>query len=192
MMEKYPYRRKHLRAPVGHHLIVNGPSGPQKAKLVNISEGGLLIEGHFNIDPEEGHHVIDRCLANLFIPPKLRQLSVLQQKNMTREVCRNCVLPVRIRPVRLESVEESDSSFIRLGAAFDTPDSTLKSTVAGYVESMRDNLFFLQSLLDSLPLGGQSEGKIFKVAKMLGYDGKTLDRLSLEVSIHAESLQWHR
>src|SRR5690606_14868099 len=92
------YQRKHLRAPFSGPVLFADGENVLKARAVNISEGGLLLD-EIPSFPE-----LDEVSMIISLPqlPSLKNFSLLKMQTFSRELFPSKVIRVTGRMVRRE------------------------------------------------------------------------------------------
>jgi len=184
------YRRKHLRAPYPFEVLFSDDGFVHKARAINISEGGLLLDRvpHFPAS--------DDISFMMALPqfPYLKNFSIEKLKNYTSDLLPVKVIRLRARMVR-KIAEESDVdaifSGIKVGLQFTEVDQYAQKDIAEYVNVFASNLIYLQVLIDSVNADKKNLEKIRILSRILGYESITkLSLLRKKLSEDYLSLQW--
>lgn len=184
------YRRKHLRAPYPFEVLFADDNFVHKARAINISEGGLLLDRvpHFT----EGESISFMMALPQF--PYLKNFSIEKLKNYTNDLLPVKVIRLRARMVR-KIAEQSDIdavfSGMKIGLQFTQVDQYSQRDIAEYVNVFASNLIYLQVLIDSLHADKKNLEKIRTLARILGYDPQMkLALLRKKLNEDYLSLQW--
>ncbi len=162
------FQRKYLRAPLKSACLYVDGEYVFKARVINISEGGILLADFPHV-PE----INSLPLAVSFVQlPRLQNLGMEEIKILNREDFPRVILKTKARMVRtFEGQGPVDKIFVNyIGCEFFNPSTEFKVEVFKYVETFAKNTIYLLSLFESL--GNRSEQlEILRiVAHLLGYD----------------------
>lgn len=161
-------QRKFLRAPLKSTSLYVDEEHVFKAKVLNISEGGILLS--------ELPHVPDinslPIAINVIHYPRFQNMSLEDLKNIAIEELPRTILKTKVRMVRTfgdqSNVEKVFINFI--GCEFYNPPPEFKTVVFKYVETFAKNTVFLLSLFESLGNRSEQLETLRTVAHLLGYD----------------------
>jgi len=161
-------QRKYLRAPLKSICLYVDGEHVFKARVLNISEGGILLSELPHI-PE-----INSLPFAIDLPqfPRLQGMSLEQLKVLNVDEFPRIVLKTKGRMVRsFENQTAVDRVFINyIGCEFYNPSTEFKMAVFQYVETFARNTVFLLSLFESLGNRTEQLEMLRTVAHLLGYD----------------------
>jgi hypothetical protein len=188
-MMKKNYQRKHLRAPFKETVLYADSDYVLKARALNISEGGLLIDEMPSF-PETDEVGIMIALPQL---PSLKNFTVLKMQTFSKELFAKKVIRVKARMVRREQLSQNlDNIFrSRFGLQFTRITDQDQKHIEEYVLTFASNLIYLQTLIDSFNTDEETKVRARTLAAVLGY--KEIDRISqlrASVTHDYKSLQW--
>lgn len=188
--QKRNYQRKHLRAPYKESVLYVDEGFVFKAKALNLSEGGLLLDQvpHF---PAEGKSA--SLLLSLPQFPFFKNFSLDRLLSFSPDIYAKKTARVVCEVVRRSGVHSDvDQVFIsRVGARFIEIEPRDKKVIKEYVEVFASNLIFLQFLIDNIQADERGLEKVRALAGILGYEQDVkISRLRKEVSRDYLSLQW--
>ncbi|MDD4972818.1 MAG: PilZ domain-containing protein [Bacteriovorax sp.] len=161
-------QRKFLRAPLKSVCLYVDGEHVFKARVLNISEGGILLSDLPHI-PE----INSLPLAiDLVIFPRLQTLNLEQLKVLNIEEFPRTIMKTKARMVRtFEGQSNVDRIFVNfIGCEFYNPTSEFKMGVFRYVETFAKNTVYLLSLFESLGNRSEQLELLRTVAHLLGYD----------------------
>jgi hypothetical protein len=183
------YQRTHLRAPFRHHILYSDDGYVHKAKGLNISEGGLLLDmiPYFPEDTE-----IDFATA---LPqyPYFKNFSLQKMQSFSEELYPSKVIKGKLKMVRrIQLTNKVDEAFMsRVGCQFTMLDDISRKAISDYVDVFASNLIQLQIMIDLI---NSEEGYLEKVRTLsgiLGYDGdEKISVLKKTITHEYISLQW--
>lgn len=188
-MIKKNYQRKHLRAPFKETVLYADGDYVLKAKALNISEGGMLIDEMPSF-PDKDEVAIMIALPQM---PSLKNFSVLKMQTFSKELFAHKVVRVRAKMVRREQLSQNlDNIFrSRFGLQFTKITDADQKLVEEYVMTFASNLIFLQTLIDSFNSDEETKVRARALAHVLGY--KEIERIAhlrAAVTHDYKSLQW--
>lgn len=189
MFEARGYQRRYLRAPYKKDILFAAEDFIFKARTVNISEGGLLLDqiGHFPEDDIIPFMVIlpqfplfkDYTLAKILShdPTALEPKVVRFKAKMARKIgLKSKVDGVFASQIGLQIKEISQ---------FD------QAKISAYVDVFASNLIYLQVLLDTMNSDENHLLKLRRISEYLGYEkDMKLALLRKTVQEDYRSLQW--
>ena len=165
-------KRAHLRAPLKTELLYEDEGYVLKARILNISEGGLLIENlpkvpEINLMPL----MIDIIDYPDFQSIRMEKLKVAHQIGFERKIVR-----VRAKMVRsFQAESEVDKIFVnKIGCQFVHPKPEAGDIIRKYVKTFARNTVFLLSLFENR--GGKKDDTtriIRSISTVLGYQSDT-------------------
>lgn len=188
-MIKKNYQRKHLRAPFKETVLYADGSYVLKARALNISEGGLLIDEMPSF-PESDDVSIMISLPTL---PSLKNFSILKMQTFSKELFQHKVIRVKAKLVRRDQLSQNlDNIFrSRFGLQFTQINELDQKIVEEYVMTFASNLIFLQTLIDSFNSDDETKVRARTLAQVLGYqDVERIAHLRAAVTHDYKSLQW--
>lgn len=161
-------QRKYLRAPLKSVCLYVDGEHVFKARVLNISEGGILLSDLPHI-PE-----INALPLAIDLPtfPRLQNMTIEQLKNLNVDEFPRVILKIKCRMVRsFEGQSSVDKIFVNfIGCEFYTPTPEFKMAVFNYVETFARNTVYLLSLFESLGNRTEQLEMLRTVAHLLGYD----------------------
>lgn len=184
------YRRKHLRAPFKFEVLFEDDSFVHKARALNISEGGILLDRvpHF---PANEYVPLMLSLAQY---PYLKNYSLEKLKGFDLDLFSSKVIRVKAKMVRrIGETSEVDNVFsgAKVGLSFTDVDQYTQKMIADYVDVFASNLIYLQVLIDSLHADEKNLEKIRVLGEILGYSPSLkLSVLRKTLGLDYQSLQW--
>ena len=168
--EKAIFQRKHVRAPLRSVCLYVDGEHVFKAKIINVSEGGILLS--------ELPHIPDinslPMMISIPLYPKLSTLSLEQLNSLTTEELPRKVLRVKSRIVRnFEGHSNVEKLFLKyIACEFYSKSEDFGRAITDYVENFAKNTIYLLSLFESLGSRGEQVEVLRQVAHLLGYDKK--------------------
>lgn len=187
MMKKY--QRRHLRAPFREHILYADGNYVHKARPMNISEGGVLLDQIPNFPDGDDIQIL------ISIPqyPNFKNFGLLKLQTFSAELFPRRVVRASGKVVRREELAQSlDNIFrARVGVEFQSISPIDQKYIEEYVTTYSSNLIFLQMLIDSYNTDDETKLKARALAKVLGYsDVEKISELRVLVSHDYKSLQW--
>jgi hypothetical protein len=157
-----------LRAPLKSVCLYVDGEHVFKARVLNISEGGILLSDLPHI-PEINSLPLAIDLLQF---PRLQTLTLEQLKVLNTDDFQRTILKTKARMVRtFEGQSSVDRIFVNyIGCEFYNPDSDFKMAVFQYVETFARNTVYLLSLFESLGNRTEQLELLRTVAHLLGYD----------------------
>jgi hypothetical protein len=161
-------QRKFLRSPLKSVCLYVDGENVFKAKMLNISEGGLLLTELPHI-PEINAMPVAIGLIQF---PRLQTLTIEQLKGMSSEEFPRIILKTKARMVRsFENHSAVDKVFVNfIGCEFVNSSVEFKMAVFQYIETFAKNTVYLLSLFESLGNRTEQLELLRVVAHILGYD----------------------
>ena len=161
-------QRKYLRAPLKSVCLYVDGEHVLKARVLNISEGGILLSELPHI-PEINSLPLAIDLVQF---PRLQGLTHEQIKVLNVSEFDRVVLKTKARMVRtFEGQSNVDKIFVNfIGCEFFNPTTDFKVAVFQYVETFAKNTVYLLSLFESLGNRTEQLELLRSVAHLLGYD----------------------
>ncbi len=161
-------QRKYLRAPLKSTTLYVDGEHVFKARVLNISEGGILLSDLPHI-PEVNSLPI--AIA-LFQFPRLQTMTIDELKVLNTDEFPRTILKTKARMVRsFEGQSNVDKVFVNfIGCEFYNPTTEFKMAVFQYVETFAKNTVYLLSLFESLGNRTEQLELLRTVAHLLGYD----------------------
>lgn len=161
------FRRAFLRAPLQSTLLYQDDGHVLKARTLNISEGGVLLENLPRI-PEV--NAMPLMLSLLFLPElsreRMDQLLSKSSSEYERKIIRTKARMVRSFDVK----DEVEQVFLtRIGCEFVKPSSEAITAIKEYVARFAKNTIYLLSLFENH--GNRPEQIYFlrHISGLLGY-----------------------
>ena len=183
------YQRAYLRAPYYEPVLFGDEGYVHRARAVNISEGGILLD---EIPEFPGEEIVP-MLLRLPNYPYFKNFTLLRMQTFTRDLFPSKIIRVRSRMVRrLKATTDVDDVFQpRFGLQFMDIGAMEQKMVGEYVGVFASNLIYLQMLIDSWNTDEDIRAKTRALADILGYAhiGK-VSELRHQVTHDYRSLQW--
>lgn len=179
-----------MRAPFKEPVLYTDQNFVFKARALNISEGGMLLDQvpHF---PEEG----GRASVMLSLPqyPHFKNFSLAKLLSFNREMFSKKTVRAVCEVVRksgnLSEVDQVFSS--RVGAKFCHIEPKAQKDIKDYVETFAGNLIYLQVLIDNIQTDEEGLAKTRALSRILHYDPDIkISQLRQEAARDYASLQW--
>lgn len=162
------FKRMHLRARFYTEALYEDMNDALKAKIINISEGGVLLS-ELPKTPEINSLPMMFALPQLprFQEMSLEQLRSFQINDLTHEV-----LKVKTKVVRnFQSRSAIDGVFFSsIGCQFVGLDLNGQELIREYVSQFAKNTIYLLSLFESLSNRKDQMETLKLVSKYMGYD----------------------
>lgn len=189
-LKERDYQRKHLRAPYKESVLYVDQDFVFKARALNLSEGGLLLDQvpHF---PDKGNEA--PLLLSLPQYPFFKNFSLEKLLSFSREMFPKKSVRLKCEVVRKSGVEsEIDQVFsTRIGARFLDMDPQAKKLIREYVDVFSSNLIYLQVLIDNIHADEQGLEKVRALSRILNYETEIkISQLRKDVRQDYVSLQW--
>lgn len=161
-------QRKYLRAPLKSACLYVDGEHVFKARILNISEGGILLS-EFPHVPEI--NALPMALELLSFP-RLQNLTLEEIKALNSEDFPRVIVKTKAVMARsFEGQSPVDKIFINyIGCKFVNPSVDFKIAVFKYVETFAKNTIYLLSLFESLGNRAEQLELLREVAHLLGYD----------------------
>lgn len=160
-----------------------------KARVSNISEGGLLI-AEFPSVPTTDEIPVMFALSHL---PYFKNFDLLKLQTFNAEMFPANVVRARVRVVRRQELAQDLSSVFKapVGVEFVVLSMEAKKIIEDYVQTFTANLVYLQTLVDTFNSHDEIKAKARTLAGILGYE-KTMKiaQLRNQISMDYKSLQW--
>lgn len=161
------FQRVFLRAPLKTNALYQDDDFVLKAKLINISEGGVLVENLPHI-PE-----VPAIPLLLDLPqiPDLVTLPAGQLINLKINDLERDIVRIKARLVRkFEGESEVEKLFVtKIGCEFVKADESERAIIREYVLRFTRNIVFLLNQFES---SKKDLTVLRKTAEVLGYDGE--------------------
>ena len=190
MKSERSYQRAHLRAPYKEEILYVDGKYVFKARAMNISEGGLLLDQvpHF---PEK----LDGVPFMIALPqyPYFKNFSLSRLKSFDDEVFQKKIIRFKAKMVRKVGVKSAVDEIMssRIGLAMTEVQSIALQSISQYVDVYSSNLIYLQVLIDSLNTHPENLEKVRQLSRILHYDSELkISMLSKIISRDYQSLQW--
>lgn len=189
-IEERDYKRTYLRAPYRQEVLYVDDDFVFKAKTLNISEGGMLLDQipHF---PDESTEV--PLMIKLPQYPYLKNFTLEKLKSFNADMFNSKVIRLKCRMVRKIGVKSKvDHAFVsRVGVKFTEIGPREKKLINDYVNVFSSNLIYLQVLIDSMYADKNNLEKIRLLSEILSYSPETkISQLRKDVQHDYISLQW--
>jgi len=161
-------QRKFIRAPLKSAALYVDGEHVFKAKIINLSEGGVLLSElpHF---PEA--KIISLAIS-LIHYPRLSAMGHEELKQLDVADFERSVIKSKVKIMRnFENQTNVDRIFINfVGCEFYNVTPEFKIVILNYVESFTKNMVYLLSLFESLGNRSEQLEVLRTVAHILGYD----------------------
>lgn len=182
------FKREFLRAPLKTSALYLMEDFTLKAYLLNISEGGILLDNLPSVPPIKAiplmFPLIDYPELSLLHPEVLFGLEVA---HLDKRVIR-----MKARIVRsFEGFSEVDKIFVtKIGCEFVNPQPVEKNLISKYVSRYAKNLIYFLGLFEGRGQKADRVQLIRKTAELLGYDSELqIARLRLKALHDYQSLE---
>ena len=161
-------QRKHLRAPLKSTALYVDGEHVFKARVLNVSEGGLLLS--------ELPHIPEINLLpiaiNLINYPRFQGMTLDEVKQLSVDDFSRVIIKTQVRMMRsYENQNKVDLVFINfIGCLFYNPGPSFKIAILTYVETFAKNAVYLLSLFETLVARPEQAELLKTIAHLLGYD----------------------
>lgn len=163
---KHQFKRAHLRAPVYRDALYESEGHVLKAKVLNISEGGILL-GELACVPEINALPL---MVSLPVYPEFNSLNIYKDHFELPEI-NSRVIRLKAKIVRnFTKRTATDHIFENIGCQIIRPTDEVKLFLKEYVQKYGRNLVFLLSLFQTMGNSKKNIGAIRQLAKLLGHD----------------------
>lgn len=183
------YQRRYLRAPYREAVLISDSHHVFKAKCINLSEGGLLLD-EIPVFPQSD-------TLNLFasIPqiPSFKNFTLLNLQTFSKDLFKRRVVMAKAKMVRREQLSQNlDNIFSsRFGIEFVAINQVDQKVIEDYVLTFSSNLIFLQTLVDTYNFDADTRLKLRCLAGIMGYEAnEKLSQLRAQIAHDYKSLQW--
>lgn len=183
------YQRAHLRAPYREAVLFGDQGHIHRARALNISEGGLLLDEL----PEFPEREEVGLLLRVPVMPAFRNYDLLKLQTFSGDLFAAKVIRAKGQLVRQSgSRSQVDEIFRpRFGLQFSGLSAIAQRHISDYVEVFASNLIYLQMLIDSWNTDEDIRLKTRALARVLGYrDEVSIAELRHQVGHDYLSLQW--
>lgn len=183
------YQRRHLRAPLKETLLYADGSHVLKARTLNISEGGFLIDQL----PSFPENEVISMMVSLPQIPYLKNFNLLKLQTFSKELFKRHVIRAQGKVVRKEELSQNlDNLFrSRFGIEFVEINPQDRKYIEEYITAYSSNLIYLQTLIDSWSSDEETKIKTRTLAGILGYSAEEkIAQLRSKVFHDYKSLQW--
>ena len=183
------YQRRHLRAPFREHILYADDAHTYRARTLNLSEGGVLLDQIPNFP--EGDEV--SILISVPQYPNFKNFALLKMQTFSKELFPRHVVRVSGKVVRREELSQNlDNIFrARVGIEFVKVSALELKYIEDYVTTFSSNLIYLQMLIDSYNTDNETKLRARTLAKILGYsEVERIAEMRTIVSHDYKSLQW--
>lgn len=184
------YQRTSLRAPYFESILYTDKNFVFKARALNISEGGLLLDQVPHL-PVESDSI--SMMISLTQYPYFKNFNLERLENFSTDMLRNTIVRVQGEIVRtFEVANKIDEAFVkRIGVKFISIDRDRELLIKDYVNTFSSNLIHLQILIDTLNSKRSNIKKIRILSSILGYQvDLKMSLLYKKVQYDYKSLQW--
>lgn len=183
------YQRRYLRAPYQESVLYADGSYVLRARALNISEGGILLDELPSFPAE------DEVSLMMSIPqlPQLKNFSILKMQTFSKELFQSHIIRAKARLVRREQLSQNlDNLFkSRFGLEFVRITPVDQKYIEEFVLTFSSNLIYLQTLIDAFNTDDETKVRVRTLAKILGYhDTERIAQLRAKVTHDYKSLQW--
>jgi hypothetical protein len=161
-------QRKHIRAPLKSACLYVDGEHVFKARVLNISEGGILLSDLPHI-PEINSLPLAIDLLQF---PRMQTLTYEQVKELKIDEFPRLIIKTKARMVRsFDGIRPVDKIFVNfIGCDFFNPSPEIQSNISHYLETFAKNTVYLLSLFESLGNRSEQLEHLRIVAQLLGYD----------------------
>ncbi len=189
MKKERGYQRGHLRAPFKGPVLFGDESYVHRARAVNISEGGLLL------DELPEFPAKDRVPLMVQLPTQtyFKNFSLIKLQTFSPDLLPAKIIRAQAQMVRRIGVttDVDDVFQARFGIQFLNLGEGERRTIAEYVSVFASNLIYLQMLIDSWNTDEDIRLKTRALADILGYRHLVkVAELRHVVTQDYRSLQW--
>lgn len=165
---KYRFQRAHLRAPLKTFVLFNDEQYVLKAKVFNISKGGIFLE---NLPHFPGVKLMPMMIDIVHYPDfqalRFDRIGQLAKRNFERNIFRAKAKIVR----SFESESDVDKVFVNnIGCEFVDLDEKKQDLILNYVNRFAKNTIFLLSLFENLNNKKEEINRLRFISGILGYD----------------------
>ncbi|MFP5491999.1 MAG: PilZ domain-containing protein [Bacteriovoracia bacterium] len=183
------YQRAHLRAPYQEPVLFGDEDFIHKARSLNISEGGILL------DEVPEFPAADEVPLLLHLPsyPYFKNFNLIKMQTFTRDLFPTKVIRAKGRMVRRigETTSVDDVFRPRFGIQFSQLGDHEQKYISEYVSVFASNLIYLQMLIDSWNTDEDIRLKTRALADILGYQKiEKISELRRQIGHDYQSLQW--
>jgi hypothetical protein len=188
-MIRKTYQRRHLRAPFKEDIIYADGTFVLRARSLNISEGGLLLD---ELPSFPDKNEIPLLIAVPHIP-YFKNFSLIKIQTFSRELFSRSIIHSKARMVRREQLSQNlDNLFrSRFGLEFTRISPNDQRIINEFVTTFSSNIIYLQTLIDSFNSDDETKDRVRCLAKILGYtDIDKISYLRSQVVADYRSLQW--
>jgi len=186
---KKSYQRRHLRAPFKENILFADNAYVYKARALNISEGGMLLD-ELPSFPED-----DQLAMLVSIPqlPYFKNFNLLKLQTYSKELFGRNVVRIKARMVRRQELSKDVSNIFvaKVGLEFTSVSPLDQKIIEEYVSTFSSNLVFLQTLIDSFNTDEDTKLRTRSLGKILGY--QEIERIAFlraQVTHDYKSMQW--
>lgn len=161
-------QRRYLRAKLNSHALYVDGDHVFKAKIMNISQGGVLLSELPHV-PEINALPVALAVVDY---PRFQNISLEQIGQINLEDLPKTIVKTKLRMVRSFANESAvDKVFVNfIGCEFYNPSNELVNTINHYVENYTKNTVYLLSLFESLKNKPDQIEYLRKLAHLMGYD----------------------
>jgi hypothetical protein len=189
MKKERGYQRAHLRAPFRGPVLFGDGDYIHKARAVNLSEGGLLL------DELPEFPAMERVPLMLQIPTHtyFKNFTLIKLQTFSPDLLPAKVIRAQAQMVRrLGATTDVDDVFQpRFGIQFLNLGEAERRIINEYVSVFASNLIYLQMLIDSWNTDEDIRLKTRALADVLGYTSQSkVAELRHAVTLDYRSLQW--
>jgi len=189
MKKERGYQRAHLRAPFKGPVLFGDEGHVHKARAVNLSEGGILLDEL----PEFPSTERVPLMIQLPTYPYFKNFSLLKMQTFALDLFPSKVIRTQAQMVRRVGVttDVDDVFQARFGIQFLNLGEAERRIISEYVSVFSSNLIYLQMLIDSWNTDEDIRLKTRALADILGYEKLTkVAELRHRVTLDYRSLQW--
>lgn len=183
------YTRKYLRAPYKADILFADDGFVFKARTMNLSEGGMLVDQIPHLPSKD----IVPFIITIPYYPEFKNYSLERLRAYAPELFPSKVIRVKGSMLKRDDITTSVDQVFRMkfGVQFIEISPFNQKVVAEYVEIFTSNLIHLQKLIESSAAFADALESARVLAKILGYPGDIkLATLRSMVSHDYKSLQW--
>lgn len=161
-------KRKHLRAPLRTEFLYNSDGYALKGRVINISEGGILLSELPQIPPINAIPII----VEMPEYPDFQKLGTERILKLRKEAIGRRVVRMRAAIVRsFEGKTEVEKVFVtNIGCKFVNPPVELINEIRDYVSLFARNTIYLLQLFESMGKSQTQRDVLRQISSFLGYD----------------------
>lgn len=187
-MSRGGYQRRFLRAPLKEPMLFADGPYVLKARTLNISEDGLLID-ELPSFPQENEVPL---MISLPLIPHLKDVPTADLLSFSQERFERKIFRAKARIVRKVELSQNLENIFKskFGLQFVRLQDGDRKVIESYVSNFSSNLVHLQTLIDSFNADESSRVRSRTMAEILGYEEEKISQLRSVVAQDYQSLQW--